>query len=126
MYLRFVTTRIDQDSHKPEGVFMAAYTLLNSGDLTKEQWKRLRQILDWFGQNLPTPPKNFYAGRAIFWFDASAEESIKKIWEIIHFLKEHDYHVEVYKCRRLANVCYRDKFQVAAYPSKLDSKIIVN
>jgi hypothetical protein len=59
MYLRFVTTRIDEDSHKPQGVFVASYALLDSGDLTRDEWKRVRDILDWFNDNLPHPPKNF-------------------------------------------------------------------
>jgi hypothetical protein len=37
MYLRFVTTRIDEDSHKPQGVFVAAYSLLDSGDLNPDE-----------------------------------------------------------------------------------------
>jgi len=35
MYLRFVTTRIDEDSHEPQGVFVASYALLESGDIVK-------------------------------------------------------------------------------------------
>ena len=57
MYLRFVTTRIDEDSHKPQGVFVAAYALMDSGELPPDERKRVREILDWFKENLPTPPK---------------------------------------------------------------------
>jgi hypothetical protein len=39
MYLRFVTTRIDNNSHKPQGVFVASHRLLDSGDLSPEEWK---------------------------------------------------------------------------------------
>jgi hypothetical protein len=66
MYLRFVTTRIDEDSHKPQGVFVAAYSLLDSGDLNPDERKRVREILIWFQKYLPTPPNKFSAGRAIF------------------------------------------------------------
>lgn len=125
MYLRFATTKIDDDSHKAQGVFAAAYELLDSGDLTKNEWKRIREILDWFNQNLPHPPKDFDTGRAIFWFKPGAKESIGRIWDLIAILREHGHHVEIFKCRRLANVCYRDDFQVAAYPSDLDDRITV-
>jgi hypothetical protein len=125
MFLRFATTRIDEDSHKPQGVFAAAYSLLDSGDLNSDEWQRLREILDWFNEHLPHPPKKFSADRAIFWFWSNAEESINRIWELVHLLRLHGYHVEVYKCRRLGNICYRDHLQVAAYPSVLDSKITV-
>jgi hypothetical protein len=59
MYLRFATTRIDEDSRKPQGVFVAAYLLLDSGELTSDEWKRAREILDWFNKHLPHPPKVF-------------------------------------------------------------------
>ena len=55
MYLRFVTTRIDEDSHKPQGVFQASYALLDSGDLTRDQWEYVRGMIIWFNGNLPTP-----------------------------------------------------------------------
>ena len=125
MYLRFVTTRVDEDSHKPQGVFVAAYSLLDSGDLSSDEWKRMREILDWFNKHLPHPPKDFTTGRAIFWFKSSAEESIKNIWELVHLLRQHGHHIEVHKCRRLANVHYQDQLQVASYPSQQDGKITI-
>ena len=125
MYLRFVTTRIDEDSHKPQGVLVASYALLDSGDLTRDEWQRVRDILDWFNANLPHPPKNFTTGRAIFWFKTSAEKSIQNMWELVHILRQHGYYVETHKCRRLGNILYRDKLQVAAFPSKLDGRITI-
>jgi hypothetical protein len=123
MYLRFATTRIDEDSRKPQGVFVASYLLLDSGELTNDEWKRVREILDWFNKHLPHPPKSFLAGRAIFWFKSSAKESIEQIWELVELLRHHGYYVEVQKCRRLANIRFQDDFQVAAYPSDLDGRI---
>ena len=66
MYLRFVTTGIDEDSHKKQGVFVASYALLDSGELSRDEWKVVRETLDWFNANLPHPPKKFTASRAIF------------------------------------------------------------
>ena len=123
MWLPFVTTRVDEDSQKLEGVFMAAYSLLDSGDLDALEWKRLHEILDWFKVNLPTPPESFEASRAIFWFQPNAHECIDRVWELVHLLRLHGSHVTVYKCPRLGNICYRDKFQAAAYPSYRDGKI---
>lgn len=78
MFLRFTITQIDEDSHKPQGVFVAAYGLLDSGDLDSVEWKRLRELLDWFNEHLPHPPDSFYASRAIFWFKSSAHENISR------------------------------------------------
>jgi hypothetical protein len=125
MFLRFTITHIDEDSHQPQGIFVAAYSLLDSGDLDPVEWKVLRNLLDWFKENLPSPPDSFYASRAIFWFKSNAGESISRIWEMIYLLKAHAYHIEVYRCPRLGNISYEDKFQVAAYPSDRDGKIII-
>jgi hypothetical protein len=37
-FIRFVTTRVHKDSHRQEGVFAAAYALLDSGSLDQEEW----------------------------------------------------------------------------------------
>jgi hypothetical protein len=125
VFLRFVTTHIDGDSHRPQGVLVASYSLLDSGALSSEEWKRLREIMDRFNAHLPHPPKSFVAGRAIFWFKSTAAGNISQIWELVHLLRHHSYHVEVHKCRHLANILYEDEFQVAAYPSKRDSRITI-
>lgn len=125
MFLRFVTTQVDEDSHKPQGVLVASYSLLDSGTLSSDEWKRLREILDWFNAHLPHPPDDFFAGRAIFWFKSTAKESTSQIWELVYLLRQHGYHVEVHKCRRLGNIRYEDQLQVAAYPSKLDGRITI-
>lgn len=126
MYLRFVVTLIDEDSHKPQGVFIAAYELLESGSLSKEEWTELRELLDWFSQHLPAPPESFEASRAIFWFKSSAKDCIGRVWELVEILRRHGQHVEVLKCRRLANILYHDAFQVIAYPSRLDGRVTSN
>jgi hypothetical protein len=125
MFLRFAITQIDEDSHKPQGIFVAVYDLIDSCELTQEESKQLRELLDWFSENLPTPPEDFYASRAIFWFKLSAHETINRIWELVHLLRLYGYHIEVRKARRLSNISYEDEFQVAAYPSTRDSRITV-
>jgi hypothetical protein len=106
-------------------VFAAAYALLDSGCLDQDEWTQIREILIWFNKNLPTPPDKFSADRAIFWFKGRSKDSISHIWELVHALRLHGYHVEVHKCRHLANIAYEDKFQVAAYPSIRDGKVTV-
>ena len=79
--MRFVIAQIDKNSRKAQGLFVAAYSLLDSGTLKGDEWKRVRGILDWFNKNLPHPPDDFATGRAIFWFKSSAKECIGQIWE---------------------------------------------
>jgi hypothetical protein len=122
MFLRFTTTRIDEDSHRPEGVFQAALWLLSAQDLDATERMRLREILIWFNKNLPSPPE-FSRERAIFWFESTADHIIKRVWELVHIFRAHGCPLFVHKCPRLGNVCYEDKFQVAAYPSDLGGRI---
>jgi hypothetical protein len=124
MYLRFTSTVIDEDSRRPRGLFTEAYSLLDSGDLTTDQWKHLRELLDWFNRNLPHPPKAFVKGRAIFWFRSDAHECITKLWEMVELLRANDRHIVVLKCRHLHNRTYTDDLQVAAFPHPLDDRII--
>ena len=125
MYLRFTIKQVDDTSHKPQGVFSAAYELLDSGDLDSDEWKQLKDLLDWFDENLKSPPDDFYASRAIFWFKSTAHENINRVWELVNLLRLHGHYIEVSKCRNLANISYEDKMQVAAYPSSRDGKITV-
>jgi len=124
MYLRFVSTVIDEDSKKPRGLFTEAYSLLDSGDLNADEWKQLRAELDWFNEHLPHPPEKFKVGRAVFWFREDAVECISRIWDMVHLLRQHGHHITVQKCRHLRNRTYSDDFQVAAYPHPLDDRII--
>jgi hypothetical protein len=126
MFLRFAVKQIDEDSRRPKGVFAAAYELLDSCELAPEESEQLRDLLYWFDENLPEPSEDFYARRAVFWFKASAHENIKRIWGLVQFLRLHDYQIEVHKSRRLANVSYEDDFQVAAYQSEKDGRVIVH
>ena len=121
--MRFVTKSVHADSHQSEGVFAAAYSLLESDTLDSDERMMIREILVWFNQNLPHPPRKFSAQRAVFWFKSRSAKCVKQIWELVHVLELHGYNVEVFKCRHLANISYEDEHQVAAYPSKRDGKI---
>jgi hypothetical protein len=121
MFLRFVISQVDDVSHKPKGLFIAAQDLLDSGALSQEERLQFREVLIWFNKNLPSPRYEF-ASRRIFWFKSSAEDCVKRMWELTHLLRYHGYLVEVEKCRELGNIVYEDSFQVAAYPSEKDRK----
>jgi hypothetical protein len=46
-------------------------------------------------------------------------------WKLVAILRAHNVPVNVYKCRRLANISYHEELQVAAYPSPDDAKVSV-
>jgi hypothetical protein len=121
MFIRLVITLIDDVSHKPQGLFVAAHDLLDSSILSLDERNQIQEALIWFNKNLPSPRWQ-YANRAIFWFKSSAEESVRRMWELANLLRVHGYHIELQKCRELGNIVYEDEYQVAAYPSMNDKR----
>ncbi len=122
MYIRFVTTQIDSDSHKPQGLFVTMSELLEQDDLSQTEREQLKEVEIWFNKNLPSPGKSFNARRAIFWYKQRANNHINKMWELANLLRLHGYFIEVQKCHRVVNIIFEDDFQVAAYSSKDDGK----
>jgi hypothetical protein len=114
--LRFVVTRRGRGYAHRQGVFVPAYDLLWGDTLSKSESERLSEILNWFEMNLPLPDRSKLDPRAIFWFKPGGDRSVKQIWDLVAFLKEQSYHVELIKTRRPGRVCYADDHQVAATP----------
>lgn len=115
MYLRFIVTQIDPDSTRRQGVFAAAYGLLDSLEITPDDRIELRRILDWFRVNLPIPKRLTTRG-AIFWFKSDATETIRQIWQLVHLLRRNDHQVELIKSRKAGYIFYEDHLQVGAIP----------
>ena len=124
MFIRFVTLKIDENSHRPQGLFQAAYTLLKTGDLNTSEREEVQMIIDWFKKNLPAPNQPNVQGRAIFWYKNTAQEHIKRMWQLANILQSHGYAIQFQRCQYLCNIVYSDEFQVAAYPHWRDAPII--
>jgi hypothetical protein len=116
MCLRFVVTARERGCPHRQGVFVSAYDLLCGETLSPAEYGRLRAILDWFKANLPMPDRSKLDPGAIFWFKPGGRRSIRFIWDLVDFLKEHGFHVELIKSRRPGRVCFEDDHQVAATP----------
>ncbi len=124
MFLRFVTSDLDEESHQELGVFHAAGHLRDSGLLSQHDEQTLQEIRDWFSCNLKKPAKftnakpPHYRKRknGISWFKASAQEHISKIREIIAILESYDVSVRMIKTDRPGYVVYEDQFQIVAVP----------
>jgi len=122
MYLRFVITKIDEDSHQPQGLFRAAHALIESAEIDAEEKKRLQEILIWFNRNLPAPDKPYITGNVTFWFKTVAQEHIRRMWDLVHILRAHGHLIEVHKRAYLYDIVYWDEHQVAARFSRADGK----
>lgn len=115
MYIRFAIDQLDWRSTRPRGVFAAAYALLESRSLSRANERILREILNWFSQNLPVPQK-FDTDGAIFWFKSDARECTRKAWELVLALRRHSLEVDMLRTRRPGYVIYEDELQVGAIP----------
>ena len=117
MYIRFVISRQNEDSRQFEGIFKAAYRLLDGATLDSAEWQLLRADVDWFVKNLPVP-KHRPHPRAIFWFRSEATECTRRAWEMVQLLRLHGENVEMIKSRSPGRIVYFDGMQAAAIPSR--------
>ena len=124
MFLRFVTTELDDESHQELGVFHAAGKLRDAGSLSQEEKAFLQEVRDWFNKNLEKPTRftsakpPYYRKRknGISWFKDTAREHIGKMRETVALLEHHDVPVRVIKTTRPGYVVYEDEFQIVAVP----------
>jgi hypothetical protein len=124
MYLRFVVSEIDPDSHRRLGVFQIAARLINSGELHQDEYEELQGIRHWFNQHLekPTrftaskPPYYRRAQRAISWFKDGATDHLSKVREMAAFIERRGIAVNVLTTHRVGYVVYEDEFQIVAEP----------
>ena len=120
MYLRFALTKVDTDSRKKRGILVAAHDLRNGGDLTVAERNLLSEHLKWFNSELTVPKELKEPGteRAISWFLATAEKPIRKMWDLVHIMRNHGYHIELLKTAEPGKVIYSDDWQVVAFPPR--------
>lgn len=124
MFLRFVTSDLDEESHQELGVFHAAGNLQDSGLLSQHDEEILQEIRDRFNDNLnkparftnAKPPHYRKRKNGISWFKASAKDHIDKIRKIIAIPESYDVSVRMIKTERPGYVVYEDQFQIVAVP----------
>lgn len=120
MLIRFTVLANDPDSGRASGVFVAAHTLREEGDLTVDEHRELRLALSWFNENLSIPAvlKHIEHRRAISWFKPAAAVAIQRMWQLKGLLDVHGYHVDVLRTTDPGNVVYEDDWQIIAKPHK--------
>jgi hypothetical protein len=124
MYVRFVVNKIDPDSHKRVGVFHAASYLRDEGYLSRNQEEELREIREWFDENLEKPDRftaskpPYYRkqSKAISWFKETAHDHINKVLEMAVIVESHGVRVTKLEAERVGYVVYEDEFQIVAEP----------
>jgi len=116
MYIRFVVGTDSEDHRRMTGIFVETRLLCERGALQTYEIERLQEINDWFNEHLPVPPfsSEYLLHKGSCWFKATADDAIKKIWEVVVLLKEHDVPVRVMRSKNPGKVLYEDNFQVVA------------
>ena len=118
-FVRFVTDMRDAESLSSQGVFSAAYALLESTMLDRHEHEWLTDTIDWYKANLPVP--RYFAQRkasrfAICWFRTSAQEKIQRLWDLVHLLKEHGVYIRAIRTTRPGEIVFEDDYQIVAIP----------
>jgi hypothetical protein len=125
MFIRFTIGRHDERSGSDEGLFTVAYRELNSASLADYERVWLDELLAWFKKEVKIPGSILRRDanrRAICWFRESSKEVVSKAFELVVFLRERGYHVEMHRTQVPGILVYEDGHQVAAKPLRKDRR----
>ena len=102
------------------GVFTEARLLNEEGRLYAYEVDLLEETYAWFNDRLPCPPfaAKLRAGEwtrnAVSWFRDDAGEPLRRIWDLVHLLRENGVSVRLVATDRPGKIVYRDDDQVVA------------
>ncbi len=124
LYLRFVTSETDADSHVSQGVFQAAQSLRDAGALEEPEAIWFSDVVGWFGKNLRAPNRSdfslpshsFEFNRVVFWLKGTAHEHVQRMQDVARMLRYHRVAVRALRTSRPGRLVYEDKHQVGAIP----------
>ncbi len=123
MYLRFVCSRIDEDSHRRLGVFQAAFQLLKSDQVIEAADRAdLRAVLNWYEEHLDEPGrlsrsrKPNAAPNAISWYRQTAHDHIQRMHRLCAVLEKYGIATEILRTDRPGMIVFEDDCQIAAVP----------
>ena len=120
MFIRFVSGKIDEDSHVAAGLFCAASELRTSHELPQYELDSLDELREWFNVSLESPldylPQRRRYDLGVCWFKSSAREHLAKAWELVTILERNDVLIWTVRSPRTGYVYYEDAVQVFAVP----------
>lgn len=120
MFIRFVSSEIDERSHVAAGLFCAASKLGWTDELPDYEFDALSELRDWFNSHLESPfdhlPRTDRYEKAVCWFKSTAREQLSRAWEMITILERNDVFIWSIRSRKTGYVYYEDEAQVFAEP----------
>lgn len=112
-YVRYIVLQRVGEERRQVGLFAAAYSLRDDGDLDGHEYQRLDELLAWFRAELLVPPQHLIPDGAVFWYREAGRFS-RGMWELAHLLGEHGYTAELVTAAFVGRIVYQDEHQVAA------------
>ena len=120
MFIRFLSSEIDERSQVAAGLFCAASKLRWTDDLPDYEFDALSDLRNWFNIHLESPfdhlPRTGRYERAICWFKPTAGEHLARAWEMITILERNNVLIWTIRSRKTGYVYYEDEAQVFAEP----------
>jgi hypothetical protein len=122
VYVRFVCFKKLDGQRFRLGLFQSIW--LAEDAECRPDWavSLIEETRRWFNDNLEAPTLfehsqwQAHSDRALCWFKASAQEHIRRMFDLKHGLEACGLQVDVLRSRRPGAVRYQDEFQVAAEP----------
>lgn len=129
MFIRFVSGEIDEDSRVTAGLFRAAYKLINEIWLVDYAYYALRERMEWFDKHLESPydyplEPTGLADRSLCWFRDTAKEHLRRAWEMVSILEDHDIYIRMIKSHCVGQILYEDDPQVLAFPYRAMRRLL--
>jgi hypothetical protein len=120
MFVRFVAGTEAENAYRLDGVFVASRLLREEGRLYAHEIGLLDETYAWFNEYLPCPPfaaklrSGEWTRDAVAWFRDDAGEPLRRIWDLVHLLRENGVPVRLVAAGRPGKIVYRDPYQVVA------------
>ena len=124
MYIRFISPERASRGRGYYGVFQAAFDLVYDDCTPDFVYAPVREILDWFNDNLPAPTGRDFRVRSrkrwhadgICWFRDDAQEMIARAHLLALLVSEWHVPIVTLTTRHPGQILYRDDYQVVAKP----------
>jgi hypothetical protein len=128
MFIRFASGEVDPDARVRAGLFSALDLAYWSDEFPDYELVALREIENWFDENLDTPvkrlPDYWSYEEAVCWFKPNASQHLSRAWEIVEILQRNDVLVWTIKSRHVGQIYYEDQAQVFARPTRLVRRLL--
>jgi hypothetical protein len=114
VFVRFVVGADGQNHRELTGIVSEARLLRDRGNLSSDETARLEEAYEWLNDHLPVPPfaSSGWSRDVVAWFKDDAEDSVRRMWEIVALLEEHGVPVRLLRSKNPGRILYEDEHQI--------------